>query len=169
MSSLLIRKSFLIISSLYQLYFQYSFQDFPIVYQYSQEGCCTLFHHLYQFLYKNYHSITKKSRAISCHSLFPAWKCKRTWLLLSFVPTIGFTSSQFPTYEKQQRNNSKIEQLFFERTVNQNISCRDLFYNQSLDFMEKSALRQSFDTQFISIFYFQFYSNSRKFVHGQNV
>ena len=54
-------------------------------------------------LYKNYHSITKKSRAISCHSLFPAWECKQTWLLLNFVPIIDFTSSQFPAYEKWQK------------------------------------------------------------------
>ena len=52
--------------------------------------------------YRNYHSITKKSRAISCHSLIPAWECKQTWLLLNFVPIIDFTSSQFPAYEKQQ-------------------------------------------------------------------
>ena len=55
-----------------------------------------------QFLYRNYHSITKKNRAISCHSLFPAWECKQTWLLLNFVPTIDFTSSQFPSFEKRQ-------------------------------------------------------------------
>ena len=53
-------------------------------------------------LYRNYHSITKKSRAISCHSLFPAWECKQTWLFLNFVPTIDFTSSQFPAYKKRQ-------------------------------------------------------------------
>ena len=55
-----------------------------------------------QFLYRNYHNITKKNRAISCHSLFPAWECKQTWLLLNFVPSIDFTSSQFPAFEKRQ-------------------------------------------------------------------
>ena len=53
-------------------------------------------------MYRNYNSITKKSRVISCHSLFTAWECKQTWLLLNFVPTISFTSSQFPAYEKRQ-------------------------------------------------------------------
>ena len=48
-----------------------------------------------------YHGITKRSRAISCHSLFTTWECKQTWLLLNFVPTIDFTSSQFPAYEKR--------------------------------------------------------------------
>ena len=60
------------------------------------------------FLYRNYHSVTKKSRAISCHSLFPAWEGKQTWLLLNFVPTIDFTSSQFPAYGKRQYRNNKI-------------------------------------------------------------
>ena len=55
-----------------------------------------------QFLYRNDHSITKQSKAISCHSLFPAWECKQTWLLLNFVPTINFTSSLFLAYEKRQ-------------------------------------------------------------------
>ena len=36
------------------------------------------------------------------HSLFPAWECKQTWLLPDFIPTINFTSSQFPAYEKQK-------------------------------------------------------------------
>ena len=53
-------------------------------------------------MYRNYNSITKKSRVISCHSLFTAWECKQTRLLLNFVPTISFTSSQFPAYEKRQ-------------------------------------------------------------------
>ena len=48
---------------------------------------------------QKYHSITKKSRAISCHSLFPVWECKQTWLLLNVVPTIDFTSSQFPNLQ----------------------------------------------------------------------
>ena len=69
---------------------------------YSLESCCIWFYHLCQFLYRNYHSITKRSTAISCHSLFPTWECKQTWLLLNFVPTIDFTSSQFPAYEKRQ-------------------------------------------------------------------
>ena len=60
------------------------------------------FYHLCHFLYRTYHNITKKSRVISCNSLFPAWKCKQTWLLLNFVPIIDFTSSQFPAYEKRQ-------------------------------------------------------------------
>ena len=37
-----------------------------------------------------------------CHSLFPAWECKQIRLLLNFVPTIDFTSSHFPAYEKRQ-------------------------------------------------------------------
>ena len=53
---------------------------------YSQEFCCIWFYHLCQFLYRNYHSITKKSRAISCHSLFPAWCVLRE---------SSFTSNQF--------------------------------------------------------------------------
>ena len=60
-----------------------------------------LIYHLCQFLNRNYHSITE-SRAISCYSLFPPWECKQTWLLLNFVPTIDFTSSQFPADEKRQ-------------------------------------------------------------------
>ena len=59
------------------------------------------FYHLCQFLYRTYRGITKKSRAISCQSLFPAWECKQTWLFPYFVPTVGFTSSQFPAYEKR--------------------------------------------------------------------
>ena len=58
------------------------------------KGVKLWFYHLRQLLYRNYHSITKKSRAIGYHSLFPAWECKQTWLLLNFVPTIDFTSSQ---------------------------------------------------------------------------
>ena len=54
-----------------------------------------LIYHLCQFLNRNHHSVTKRSRAISCHSLFPAWECKQTWLLLNFVPTIDFTNSHF--------------------------------------------------------------------------
>ena len=69
---------------------------------YFLESCCNWFYHLCQFLYRNYHSTTKKNTAISCHSLFPTWECKQTWLLLNFVPTIDFTSSQFPAYEKRQ-------------------------------------------------------------------
>ena len=60
------------------------------------------FYHLCHFLYRNYHSITNKSRAISCHSLFPAWECKQTWLLLNLVPTIDFTSSQFSAHGQWQ-------------------------------------------------------------------
>ena len=71
MSSLvLIRKSVLINPSLFQWSFQYSLQYFPIVSLYSQESCCISFYHLCEFLYRNFHSITKKSRAISCHRLF---------------------------------------------------------------------------------------------------
>ena len=61
-----------------------------------------LIYHLCQFFNKNYHSITKTSRVISCHSLCPPWECKQTWHLVNFVPTIDFTSSQFPAYEKRQ-------------------------------------------------------------------
>ena len=68
-SSLLIRKSFLINLSLFQLPFQYSLSYFAVVSLYSQETCCIRFSHLYQFLYRNYHSITKKDRVISFHSL----------------------------------------------------------------------------------------------------
>ena len=35
-------------------------------------------------------------------TIFPAWECKQTWLLRNFVPTIDFTSSQSPAYEKWQ-------------------------------------------------------------------
>ena len=82
------------------------FLVFPLVF-----SCCVsvflgillcLIYHLYQFLNRNYHSIRKKSRTITCHSLIPAGKCKQTWLLLNFVPTIDFTSSQFPTYKNRQ-------------------------------------------------------------------
>ena len=41
-----------------------------------------------------------KTRAISCHNLFPTVECKQTWLL-NFVSTIDFTSSQFAAYEKR--------------------------------------------------------------------
>ena len=68
---------------------------------YSSKACCIWFYHLCLFLYTNYHSITKNSRAISCHSLIPAWYCKQTWLL-SFVLSIGFTNSHFHAYEKRQ-------------------------------------------------------------------
>ena len=37
-----------------------------------------------------------------CLCLFPAWKCRQTWLLPNFVPAIGFNSSQFPAYVKRQ-------------------------------------------------------------------
>ena len=60
------------------------------------------FYHLRQLLFRTYHSITKKSRAISCHSLFPVWERKQRRLLLNFVPTIDFTSPHFLVYEKRQ-------------------------------------------------------------------
>ena len=60
------------------------------------------FYHLCQFLFRTYHNITKKGRAVSCHSLFPVWERKQRWLLLNFVPTIDFTSSHFLAYEKRQ-------------------------------------------------------------------
>ena len=63
-----------------------------------------LIYYLCHFLNGNYHSITKKNRAISCHSLFPPWACKQTWLSLNFVTTIDLSSSQFPGYEKRNRD-----------------------------------------------------------------
>ena len=70
---------------------------------YSYESCCIWFYYLCQFLYRNYHSITKKSRAISCHSLFPAWECKQTWLLLNFIPTFEFFNHVFRRKRRKNR------------------------------------------------------------------
>ena len=55
-----------------------------------------LIYHLCQFLNRNYLSITKKSRAFSCHSLFLAWECKKKWILLNFVPQSIFLVLRFP-------------------------------------------------------------------------
>ena len=45
---------------------------------------------------RNYHSITKKSRLINCHSLFSAGEYKQTWLLLNFAPQSILLVPSFP-------------------------------------------------------------------------
>ena len=77
-----------------------------------------LIYYLCQFLNRNYHSITKKSRAISSHRLFPPGECKQTWLPLNFVPTIDFTSSQLPGYEKR-----KWDQLWVDLRLELSLIC----------------------------------------------
>ena len=77
-----------------------------------------LIYYLCQFFNRNDHRITKKSRAISYHSLFPPWECKQTWLPLNFVPTIDFTSSQFPGYEKR-----KWDQLWVDGRLEFSLIC----------------------------------------------
>lgn len=50
----------------------------------------------------------KKYQTTSSHTLFPAWECKQIWLLRSFLPTIDFTSPQFPQSEKQPLSTASI-------------------------------------------------------------
>ena len=45
---------------------------------------------------RNYHSITKKSRLINCHSLFSVGEYKQTWLLLNFAPQSILLVPSFP-------------------------------------------------------------------------
>ena len=99
-SSLLIRKSFLFNPSLFAVF---------LVFSLAFSCCVSVFLGSLLYLILSPASFCteiiiakKKSRVISFHSLIPAWECKQTWLLLNFVPTIDFTSSQFPAYEKRQ-------------------------------------------------------------------
>ena len=79
-------------------------------------------------LYRNYHSITKNSRVNSCHSLILTWECKQTWLLLNFVPTIDFTSSQHPAHGKLQFRQTIIQPLFVFENFSEIPQLKNDFY-----------------------------------------
>ena len=73
---IVIKKSFWPMQSLFQLSF-ISF-DIPVVSLDSQEAYRIWFYHLYQFVYRNYYSITENSRNVSIKTLKMAenWKKK---------------------------------------------------------------------------------------------
>ena len=92
-SLVLIRKSFLINPCLFQWTFQYSLQYFPVVSLYSQFDLspASVFEQ----------KLSQRNAEEQSHQLSQLENVNK-WLLLNFVPTIEFTSSQFPAYEKPE-------------------------------------------------------------------
>lgn len=62
----------------------------------------------FHFNIENARKLRKKCQTTTCHSLFPAWKCRQRWILPIFVPTVGFTSSHF---SRQYLYNNVFEML----------------------------------------------------------